>query len=122
VAQYTGWSGRFTSNATIMGTVSLGPWSARVVPALVILAWLAALLFLARELASALRIAAAWPALLVSAGGVLVASLAFAPDLFESVYWITGAMTYAVPLIGATVLGSGRRPHGAHAGNCSSPS
>jgi hypothetical protein len=106
VAQYTGWSGRFTSNATIMGTVSLGPWSARVVPALVILVWLAALLFLARELASALRIAASWTALLVGAGGVLVASLAFAPDLFESVYWITGAMTYAVPLIGATVLGA----------------
>jgi hypothetical protein len=105
VAQYTEWSGRFTSNATIIGTVSLGPWSARVVPALVILAWLGGLLFLARGLTSALRIPASWPALLVGAGAVLVASLAFAPDLFEGVYWITGAMTYAVPLIGATVLG-----------------
>ncbi len=103
---YTTWAGRYTS-ILLIGLQSLG-WAAaaRLLPALLLVAWLAALGWAANQALALLRPNAA-PALegshLPLAGGaallVVVSTFSLAPNLFQSFYWQSASAAYTYPLI-----------------------
>ena len=91
---YQAWSGRFAFTFTINAIESFGPAAARVVPAAVIIAWIAAAAFAARRL-----LQTPWP-LAIATGVIFVcAAIESAPTVFQSVLWQTGALTYLAPLV-----------------------
>lgn len=82
--QYHQWSGRFAYFA-ISGFARLVPMPyAGIVTFLVLLAWLAALAALVRHVVIAMLL--------------IVVTLGTAPNLLQSVYWLTGSLTYTLPL------------------------
>jgi hypothetical protein len=93
---YRSWSGRFSSvlveNIVI---ISGGLKLARFVPGYLLVLWVAGTYFSAKQL-------------LPKAGNVVLAGLALAvpvttallsPNLFESFFWMTGTLTYTLPLV-----------------------
>ncbi|HEX9161945.1 MAG TPA: DUF6056 family protein [Thermoanaerobaculia bacterium] len=91
---YRTWSGRFAFAFAINAVQSLGPETARVVPAIAVLAWVAATTFAARRV---LRVSA--PLSLAAAIVFVFAAIDGAPNSFQSLLWQTGALTYLTPLI-----------------------
>ena len=89
---YEAWSGRFAFTF-IVGLVELvGSGVTRVLPALAILAWVAALTW---ALARVIHFRQA----LVLAELVVFVTLASTPDVGQSLFWQTGMLTYLLPLI-----------------------
>ncbi len=96
---YLNWSGRFSFTALMTASHVLGPSIAPVLPGLVLALWAGAA---AWTLWPALPFSAKWIRGLaagVLAGTLLGGVLGAAPNLYQSVYWQTGVMTYLVPLL-----------------------
>src|SRR5579884_3359032 len=99
---YTAWSGRFTFTALVTGAEDIGSWTPRVLPAVLLLAWIGvgwwALLPIGRHLG--------WPrpplATPLVSELIPFATLAAAPSVGQSFYWQTGLLTYTLPLVLAT--------------------
>jgi Family of unknown function (DUF6056) len=89
---YEAWSGRFAFTF-IVGLVELiGAGATRVLPALAILAWAAAVAWALRRY---LRL---WQAI-VLAELIVFVTLASTPDVGQSLFWQTGMLTYLLPLV-----------------------
>ena len=104
VSWYQSWSGRFSATAADLGAVWLGPGSARIVPVALLVLWLVALIWAVYEVGRAAGLRLPRLSVVLVAEVVLVSTLLSIPDVFESVYWMTGALTYLAPLVLGTVL------------------
>jgi hypothetical protein len=97
-------SGRVAQFIALIVTLNLGVGFAAVSPALLLLAWIAALTWsllpLARRFAPE---RSAWAAL-IAALALVWAALAGTPQIPQTLYWVTGAYTYTAPLIIASLL------------------
>ncbi len=96
---YTSWSGRFAFTFFVNVAELIGPGLVRFLPAAVILLWLAALFLLAHRLLDALGYPRHIGAVLSLAAVVMLGTLWGAPNIYQSIYWQTGLLTYVVPLV-----------------------
>ncbi len=102
VSWYRDWSGRFSFTFVVNLIQLSGPWLARWLPGLAVGLWLTALIGLMR------RVRAAWPPGWARLAPAAAASLALfltlrgTPSPYQSLYWLTGMLTYSLPLVLAT--------------------
>ena len=95
---YQGWTGRF-SFAFVADLLALvGPATPRFIPALLLTLWFAATVWATSEIHS-------WPEkisrvrVVMLAAFVIFATLETAPNLSQSLYWQTSALTHMTPFI-----------------------
>jgi hypothetical protein len=100
---YHNWFGRITQIIGTVVTTSLGTGFGQIFPALVLLVWGLALWWLCRELAMLLRLENRLLPLLAAAL-LLYATLAGTPQIFHSLYWLSGVFPYTIPLVAATFI------------------
>jgi hypothetical protein len=95
---YLGWTGRFsfTFVASLLGLI--GPATTRFVPALLLIVWIAATAWAISQIHSSSG-RTSWTKAVLFAGLVIFATLETAPNLVQSLYWQTGALTYIAPLV-----------------------
>ena len=91
---YNNEQGRFSFSFLISVTQSLGPWTVGVIPVVMIVLWLGACTWTLRQLGRLALGLDSW----LAAGALdtvcVFASLAVLPDRLESLYWLTGNLTY----------------------------
>ena len=104
VSWYRSWSGRFSATAADLGAAWLGPGWARLVPAALLMLWVGALIWAILQIGRAAGVRLPRLSAVLLAELVVFATLVSIPDVFESVYWMTGALTYSAPLVLGTVL------------------
>ncbi len=101
---YTTWSNRY---ATMLVTSLIDPLDTvgiRLLPALLILGLTAGLYWLLRRIALHTRYPVPGLFLYILAGLSVYFSLYTTPNLFQSYYWRSGNITYALPAVGLTAL------------------
>lgn len=98
---YHNWFGRITQIVGTVASTSLGTGFGQVFPAIVLLVWLGGLYWLCRELATLLRLENRLAPLLAAAL-ILYGTLAGTPQIFHSLYWLSGIFPYTIPLVAAT--------------------
>ena len=96
---YTSWSGRFAFTFFVNVAELIGPSVVRFLPAASILLWLAALVFLIHRTLYTLGYQPHTGIVLSLAAVILLGTLWGAPNIYQSIYWQTGLLTYVVPLI-----------------------
>ncbi len=96
---YATWSGRFSSTALIGTSTALGPHLIPFLPAMLMVGWLAATFWSMREILWALDWRRDVLSIAAASELIVLAALASAPDLGQSLYWQTGALTYLTPVI-----------------------
>jgi hypothetical protein len=96
---YTSWSGRYSFTFVVNLLESLGPWIAQTMPAVVLLAWFLSLAYLIRQASRAFRKELNPGFSLSIAALIEFAILSGVGNTFQSVYWLTGIVTYSLPLI-----------------------
>jgi hypothetical protein len=115
--EYHTWNGRWVSNFLVLRNPMMPGWDAglflyRLVPACMIMATGGALMWLLKAL-----VPAAGPVVIGTAAlTVLLTYLHVMPDLYEGIYWYTGAITYHLASLGMVLLAAGwlhyeQRPH-----------
>jgi hypothetical protein len=77
----------------------VGFWVTRILPVLAILLWIASLYFACQEFGSSLGIADYRTISILLGAYVVLATLVGAPNIYQSLYWQTGMVTYILPLI-----------------------
>jgi hypothetical protein len=91
---YSSWSGRFSATLLLTLLGRCGPAVAPFVPVSIVLLWICAASLAVRRL---------WPDAQPVAGLALAISFVYGclelPDLFQSLFWQSGAITYALPLV-----------------------
>ena len=92
LATYQGAFGRWASTALISLLAYSGDQLVTILPALALLAWLAALSWLGYEVSHRLALSIIISELLI------LTTLAAAPDALQPIYWQTGMLTYFPPL------------------------
>ncbi len=107
VAEYARNGGRFSATALIGAGSLLNEVFVEVLPGLLLLGWAVLGALAVRRLIPA----AAWPSCVALAAVVIVTTVAITPSPFLSVYWMTGSMTYTVPLLLGTGLVFLTAPH-----------
>jgi hypothetical protein len=96
--QYTTWSNRFAGMLTLTLSDFLGRFFIRLWPALTLLLWVLGLAWALNQAARLLRFSVPkWLPLLVAEWIVFISAL-LAPDLYQSLFWRVGAITYTLPL------------------------
>lgn len=101
---YLNWSGRYAFLFTMTSIQLLGPGATPAVPALLLAFWAVALVALFSRLLSRFSITASGAAATLGLAA-LIGTLSAAPNLYQSLYWQTGAVTYALPTALATAYG-----------------
>ena len=96
---YTSWSGRFAFTFFVNVAELIGPGLVRFLPAAIILLWLAALVFLIHRMLYTLGYQSHTGIVLSLAAVILLGTLWGAPNIYQSIYWQTGLLTYVVPLV-----------------------
>lgn len=94
---YAGWSGRFAAYFAISAAQSLGPQFVRVLPSLLLIAWVAAAAWMLAPLADR-RMSIAFALVTV------FAALRVSGATSEVLHWETGSLTYALPQILTCVM------------------
>lgn len=97
-------AGRYSQALVYNSAVALGPTFSSVLPALLLIAWLAALTWAMCQGARLLRLERPLLAAALLAAALVYAALDGSPALIQSLYWTSGAIPYAVPLILLTLL------------------
>ena len=95
---YRAWTGRFsfTFVASLLGLI--GPATTRFLPALLLTAWIATTAWAISQVHS-LSVRTSWTKAVLFAGLIIFATLETAPNLVQSLYWQSGALTYIPPLV-----------------------
>ncbi len=105
--KYLSSSNRF-SNLFIIGVGEIfGHRNILFVPGLLILLWVAGLTWLGDELKKLFNLSVSWPVVLLAAELVAVLTIYQLPNLFQSVYWRPGQVTYFTPIVLFTFLAAG---------------
>lgn len=101
---YESWSGRYAFTASVNAVELLGHWSYPWVIGIIMTVWLIAMYFLFKGVLSWADLSPTQaPAVLLS---LLSAFALFSgvPNFYQSFYWLTGFLTYALPMILLTLL------------------
>jgi hypothetical protein len=96
---YENWSGRFSFTFTVNLTQLAGPKLTPILPALALALWLLAVIFLILRWQRWLRTTASIILAFALSGLVIFATLEGSPNVYQSLYWQTGMLTYTLPLI-----------------------
>jgi Family of unknown function (DUF6056) len=96
---YLTWSGRFSSTALIAAANGVGRHLVLFLPGILMICWLAATSWSIRETLRALSWRCDPLSIVAMSELIVLAALASAPDLGQSLYWQTGALTYLTPVI-----------------------
>jgi hypothetical protein len=99
------WSGRYSFYFFINILHFIGQWITPYLTAIVIVIWLFALYFLMRHLLQVIGVSNTFLVTLLLASIVLFSTLNGTPDIYQSLYWQTGLVTYTAPLLFLTVYG-----------------
>ncbi len=102
---YTGWSGRYSFTLFVNLMEALGPRIAQILPGFSLLVWIIGFVFLIRQILRSLNVQLDILPLLVVSTATVFAITDGVPNTFQSIYWLTGISTYAVPLILAVFYG-----------------
>ena len=95
---------RYSTNFLMGLLAAVGPISAQILPGLMVVAWLMAGYFLMQGFDHFLGLNWIRPALFFITEAVVFFTLMMAPNLYQSLYWRPGAVTYLMPLIFITWL------------------
>ena len=95
---YRGWTGRFAFSFLYSIVAMLGPATPRYLPALLLLLWFAGMLWATYEILS-LAGQISWARVVLFASFIIFATLETAPNISQSLYWQTGALTYIAHFI-----------------------
>lgn len=98
---YNNWFGRLTQIVGTVASTSLGTGFGQMFPAVLLLVWLGGLYWLCREVATLLRLENRLTPLLAAAL-ILYGTLAGTPQIFHSLYWLSGVFPYTIPLVATT--------------------
>lgn len=98
ISSYRGWTGRFAFSFVNSIVALLGPTTPRLLPGLLLTLWFAGTAWATYEILL-LSDKISWPRVVLFAGFVIFATLETAPNISQSLYWQTGALTYVAPLI-----------------------
>ena len=101
---YENWSGRFLATFAMNLGMLLGPHAAGLVPIVVLLCWIAAGIQAGREVALLLGFAAPAPIGALLALLVIGFATMSAPSIGQSFYWMTGSVTFVLPLVLSTAF------------------
>ncbi|MFQ5923803.1 MAG: DUF6056 family protein [Anaerolineales bacterium] len=103
---YLNWSGRYSFTLLVNLTELLGSSFTPLLIALTVPLWLGLLTVSLRTVLRALSGASSWGLSLLLGSLILVATMNGTPDMYQSLLWQTGLVTYVVPLIlGTAYLG-----------------
>ena len=97
---YRSWTGRFASSALISIAATLPEDLVRVLPGILIAAWVWVLVVALKPILPSIGIAVRF----ILAAGIVYTTLQVTPSPFMSLYWMTGSLTYVAPLLLATLL------------------
>jgi hypothetical protein len=100
------WSGRYSFYFFMNITHIIGQWITPYLTLIVITLWLLILLVLFRQIFQIIGITYSVLPIILLAGIVLFSTLDGSPDLYQSLYWHTGLITYVVPLLFLTGYGA----------------
>jgi hypothetical protein len=100
------WSGRYSFYFFMNLIQSTGHWITPLITAIMIFAWLAALFIFTKLFLRILKLPESKLFTLFFASLILFATLDGAPDIYQSLYWQTGAVTYVFPLVIFTFYGA----------------
>lgn len=96
---YNTWSGLYTNFFIKSLIAPLGPGFAAVLPALIILSWLAATYWTTSQICALLRLQQPRITALLMSLLIVYAAIDGAPALIQSVYWLGAVIPYTGPLI-----------------------
>jgi hypothetical protein len=99
------WSGRYSFYFFINITHWIGQWITPYLTAITIVVWLSVLYLLMREVLQIIQVSNARLPTLFLASIILFSTLSGTPDIYQSLYWQTGLVTYVSPLLLLTVYG-----------------
>jgi hypothetical protein len=92
---YRGWSGRLSAAFLQTSLKALGPWTAGVFPAVILVVWITGSWYAAHQLGRPYGVSRLAK---LSLGTSYVAACVFAmPNMFQSLFWQSGSPSYAVP-------------------------
>jgi hypothetical protein len=100
------WSGRYSFYFLINFTHFIGQWITPYLTLIVITIWLYILFVFFRQVFRIIGISYVVLPIILLAGIVLYSTLDGTPDLYQSLYWQTGLLTYVVPLLFLTCYGA----------------
>jgi hypothetical protein len=103
LAWYREWSGRFGFTFLVNLTHLVGPRLTPWLPGMTIVAWYGALLLLLRQADRTRTRRRPGMMSLVLAALALALTLEGSPNIYQSLYWQTGILTYSLPLILGTL-------------------
>jgi uncharacterized protein DUF6056 len=98
IASYQGWTGRFSFTFVADFLALIGPSTARIVPALLLTLLFAGAIWSSYQIHSLFG-KVSWARVVLFPALVIFATLEMAPNVSQSLYWQTGALTYFAPLI-----------------------
>jgi hypothetical protein len=101
---YETWSGRYAFTFVINIIESLGPWTAMLMPAVIILAWISGLALFFRGLARRFKLEMDSGAYLLITALIVFGILSGVGNPYQSIYWLTGVVTYSLPLVLVTIF------------------
>jgi len=103
---YLHWSGRYTFTFVATGLNLLGPGITPWLPLAALVVWLGAAAYLFRAWTPKDDRSASWPIPFALSALLLFFTVEGAPNLYQSLYWQTGMLTYTLPLaLGTFYLG-----------------
>lgn len=100
------WQGTFSSTATQSALALGGAELIRWLPATIIVVWWAAMNYLISQLAMMLKFQLPRLTALALATMLVYALVEGSPTIFQSFYWTSGSVTYAVPMVLFTLVGA----------------
>jgi hypothetical protein len=101
---YNNWSGRFSFTFLINATQLLGTGITPFLTLLLLITWLIVLRFTINRVFHLIAGQIPSPLPLLIGAFILYATLDSTPDIYQSFYWQTGMITYAIPLVLFTVF------------------
>lgn len=96
---FSNWSGRFSFTFTINASQLLGTGVTPFITLIVLVLWLTLLTFTVNRIFRFIGLQIPSPWSLLIGALILLATLDSTPDIYQSLYWHTGAITYALPLV-----------------------
>ncbi|HEV8429012.1 MAG TPA: DUF6056 family protein [Pyrinomonadaceae bacterium] len=98
ISWYQGWTGRFSFTFVYSVLALIGPTTPRFLPGVLLSLWSAATFWAVYRIQSMWG-RVSWSKVALFAGVICFATLETAPNIYQSLYWQTAALTHFVPLI-----------------------
>lgn len=96
--QYSTWSNRFAGMFTLTASDLFGPIFIQVWPMLIIWLWVLGLFWALWQTDRLLQLSAPKWMIFLVAEWIVLFSILYAPQLYQSLFWRVGAITYTLPL------------------------